>query len=39
VQIKTFEALRRLGWKGRFMTWAHIEAENEMIRLKIRVWC
>jgi ABC-type branched-subunit amino acid transport system substrate-binding protein len=34
VQIKTFEALRRLGWKGRFMTWAHIEAENEMIRLK-----
>lgn len=34
VQVKTFEALRRLGWKGRFMTWAHIEAENEMIRLK-----
>jgi branched-chain amino acid transport system substrate-binding protein len=34
VQIKTFEAMRRLGWKGRFMTWAHLEAENEMQRLK-----
>ena len=34
VQIKAFEAMRRLGWKGRFMTWAHIEAENEMQRLK-----
>jgi branched-chain amino acid transport system substrate-binding protein len=34
VQIKTFEALRRLGWKGRFMTWSHLEAENEMQRLK-----
>jgi ABC-type branched-subunit amino acid transport system substrate-binding protein len=34
VQIKAFEAMRRLGWKGRFMTWAHIEAENEMARLK-----
>ncbi len=34
VQIKSFEAMRRLGWKGRFMTWAHIEAENEMQRLK-----
>ncbi len=34
VQIKSFEAMRRLGWKGRFMTWAHIEAENEMVRLK-----
>lgn len=33
VQIKSFEAMRRLGWKGRFMTWAHIEAENEMQRL------
>lgn len=34
VQIKSFEAMRRLGWQGRFMTWAHIEAENEMARLK-----
>src|SRR5262245_53367344 len=34
VQIKTFEAMRRLGWKGRCMTWAHLEAENEMVRLK-----
>jgi branched-chain amino acid transport system substrate-binding protein len=33
-QIKTFEAMRRLGWKGRFMTWAHLEAENELARLK-----
>src|SRR6516162_8723238 len=26
-QVKTFEALRRLGWEGDYITWAHIEAE------------
>ena len=26
-QVKTFEALRRLGWQGDYITWAHIEAE------------
>lgn len=33
-QVKTFEALRQLGWKGPFLTWAHLEAENELARIK-----
>ena len=33
-QVKTFEALRRLGWQGDYITWAHIEAEAELARLK-----
>jgi branched-chain amino acid transport system substrate-binding protein len=33
-QIRSFEALRRLGWQGSFITWAHIEAENELVRVK-----
>ena len=33
-QIRTFEALRRLGWEGNYITWAHIEAEAELARLK-----
>jgi ABC-type branched-subunit amino acid transport system substrate-binding protein len=33
-QVKTFEALRRLGWEGDYITWAHIEAEGELARLK-----
>src|SRR3984893_14931134 len=33
-QVKTFEALRRLGWEGDYITWAHIEAESELARLK-----
>jgi ABC-type branched-subunit amino acid transport system substrate-binding protein len=33
-QIKTFEALRRLGWDGNYITWAHIEAEAELARVK-----
>jgi ABC-type branched-subunit amino acid transport system substrate-binding protein len=33
-QVKTFEALRRLGWEGDYITWAHIEAEAELARLK-----
>ena len=31
---KTFEALRRLGWQGDYITWAHLEAEDELARLK-----
>jgi branched-chain amino acid transport system substrate-binding protein len=33
-QVRTFEALRRLGWNGRFITWAHIQAEDELARIK-----
>ncbi|MFL5033281.1 MAG: ABC transporter substrate-binding protein [Xanthobacteraceae bacterium] len=33
-QVKTFEALRRLGWQGDYITWAHIEAEGELARIK-----
>lgn len=33
-QVRTLEALRRLGWSGDYVTWAHLEAENELARLK-----
>lgn len=33
-QIKTFEALRRLGWEGQYLTWAHLEAESELARVQ-----
>ena len=33
-QIRTLEALRRLGWGGEYVAWAHIEAEGELARLK-----
>ena len=33
-QVRTFEALRRLGWQGDYLTWAHLEAEGELPRLK-----
>jgi len=33
-QVKTFEALRRLAWPGDYITWSHIEAEDELARLK-----
>jgi ABC-type branched-subunit amino acid transport system substrate-binding protein len=33
-QVKTFEALRRLGWQGDYIAWAHIEAEAELARIK-----
>ncbi len=33
-QVRTIEALRRLGWPGDYLTWAHIEAEGELDRLK-----
>ena len=33
-QVRTFEALRRLGWNGRYLTWAHLNAEEELARIK-----
>ena len=33
-QVRTFEALRRLGWDGRYITLAHLNAEDELARLK-----
>jgi ABC-type branched-subunit amino acid transport system substrate-binding protein len=33
-QVRTLEALRRLGWQGDYITWAHLEAEGELVRLK-----
>ena len=33
-QVRTFEALRRLGWKGSYITWAHLNAEDDLARVK-----
>jgi ABC-type branched-subunit amino acid transport system substrate-binding protein len=33
-QVKTLEALRKLGWRGKYLAWGHIEAEQELERLK-----
>jgi branched-chain amino acid transport system substrate-binding protein len=33
-QVRTFEAMRRLGWEGRYLTWAHLNAEEELARIK-----
>ncbi len=33
-EIKTLESLRKLGWNGRYIAWAHIEAEPELARVK-----
>jgi ABC-type branched-subunit amino acid transport system substrate-binding protein len=33
-QVRTLEALRRLGWRGEYVAWSHIEAEGELARLK-----
>jgi branched-chain amino acid transport system substrate-binding protein len=33
-EIRTFEALRRLGWDGQYLTIAHLEAEGELPRVK-----
>ena len=33
-QVRTLEALRRLGWNGRFVAYAHLNAEDELLRLK-----
>ena len=32
-QVRTFEALRSLGWDGSYVGWAHLEAEGELARL------
>jgi ABC-type branched-subunit amino acid transport system substrate-binding protein len=33
-QVRTLEALRKLGWKGDMIAWAHLESEAELARLK-----
>ena len=33
-QVRTFEAMRRLGWNGRYITWAHLNAEEDLGRIK-----
>lgn len=33
-EVKTFEAMRQLGWKGTYLTYGHIQSENELARLK-----
>ena len=33
-QVKTLEALRKLGWEGNYIAFAHIQAEEELERLK-----
>ena len=33
-QIRTFESLRRLGWNGSYITWAHLNAEDELARVR-----
>ncbi len=34
LEIKTFEALRKLGWKGKYIAWGHLPAEEDLQRLK-----
>lgn len=33
-QVRVFEAMRRLGWNGRYVTWAHLNAEEELARIR-----
>jgi branched-chain amino acid transport system substrate-binding protein len=33
-EVKTFEAMRRLGWTGTYMTYGHIQSEDELARIK-----
>ena len=33
-EVRTFEALRRLGWDGDYVTWGHFQAEEELARIK-----
>jgi ABC-type branched-subunit amino acid transport system substrate-binding protein len=33
-QVRTFEALRKLGWEGKYLVYAHINSEDELKRLK-----
>ena len=32
-EVRTFEALRRLGWTGTYLCWGHIQAEEELKRV------
>jgi branched-chain amino acid transport system substrate-binding protein len=34
MEVRTFEALRKLGWKGKYLAYGHIQAEDELRRLK-----
>ena len=33
-QVRTLEALRKLGWEDDYVAWGHLEAEAELARLK-----
>jgi len=33
-QVRTLEALRKLGWQGDYIAWGHLETESELARLK-----
>lgn len=33
-QVRTFEALRKLGWQGKYLAYGHVNAEEELQRLK-----
>jgi ABC-type branched-subunit amino acid transport system substrate-binding protein len=33
-QVRTLEALRKLGWEGDYIAWGHLETESELARLK-----
>ncbi len=33
-QVRTLDGLRKLGWQGDYIAWAHLEAESELVRLK-----
>ena len=33
-QVRTLEALRKLGWEDNYIAWGHLEAEGELARLK-----
>ena len=34
MEVRTFEALRKIGWKGKYLAYGHIQAEDELRRLK-----
>jgi len=34
MEVRTFEALRKLGWKGKYLAYGHIQAEDELRRIK-----
>jgi ABC-type branched-subunit amino acid transport system substrate-binding protein len=33
-QVRTFEALRKLGWEGKYLAYGHIMSEDELVRIK-----